>query len=160
MNAPGVIPAGEFQPSRSAGCWRTLCAYLFAPLVAPVLYASLAATIRPPGEGPTWLNAFAMYAFIGALDSYLVSWTYGTVVFLVLRALHRESTWLYALCGAVPAGAFMLLVSRGQSEIGKMLQASLAFGALGASVSTAFALIRGKSRRIPSAKISVTLPVN
>lgn len=154
MSAPGVIPAGEFQPPRAKGCVRTLCAYLLAPLVAPVLYATLAATIRPPGEGPSWLDAFAMYTLVSALDSYLVSWTYGSVVFLVLRALQRESTWIYALCGAVPACAFILFASAGQPEVGEMLLATLGFGALGASVATSFALIRGKSRRIRPASLA------
>ena len=126
---------------------RTVLAFILAPAFAPLFYATIAATMRPPTEGPTWFDSFTQYFLLACLVSYLLSLTFGTVVFLLLRQTKRESLAAYASLGA--PGGLLYFASIGVD--GKLTPGLFATGAsltlLGLGVSTSFALIRGVPRQ-------------
>lgn len=122
---------------------RTALAFVVAPAVAPTIVGIIQASARPEGEGPTWIASFAQYFSVAAIITYAVSYTLGTLTFLVLRALKKESVPHY---GAVGAAAGVIWGLLGGLESGALVLA-VYFGALGCSVATVFALIRGPSKR-------------
>jgi hypothetical protein len=126
---------------------RTALAFVFAPCAAPLIYATLAATRRPPGEGPTWLDSFAPNFFLAGLMSVLISLTFGTLVFLVLKKTKRESVGAYALLGALGGFLYIAIAGIDQDFTPARFAACAIFTLLGLSVSTCFALIRGVPRQ-------------
>lgn len=117
---------------------RTILAFVVAPAIAPAILGVIAASMRPEGEGPTWVASFAQYFSVAAVVSYAISYTLGTPTFFILRALRRESVFSY---GAVGAAAGTLWGAFTASFL-----MCLYLGLLGFSVATCFALIRGVSQ--------------
>lgn len=127
---------------------RTFLAFLLAPCAAPLIYATLAATRRPPAEGPTWFDSFTQNFFAASLMSYLISLTFGTVVFLVLRQTKRESLATYAGLGGLGGLLYFAFIAvNSTSTPGGLFTAGAILALLGLSVSTCFALIRGVPRQ-------------
>jgi len=125
---------------------RTWLAFALAPLAASLEVAMIQATVRPAGEGPTWIDAFLMWVPLASLDAYLLSYTLGLVGFAVLRALRRESIAAYAAVGAIVAGFVPLLfLFDGTMFAPKLALVVVAFALLGASVAVTFCAIRGPS---------------
>jgi hypothetical protein len=84
---------------------RTVIAYILAPAVASLIVAAVGASTRPLGEGPTWIAAFGQYFMVASFASYAISYTIGTVTFLILKKTRREPLRAYtaigALCGTI-----------------------------------------------------------
>ena len=118
---------------------RTILAFIVAPAVAPTILGVVAASMRPEGEGPTWVASFAQYFSVAAVVSYAISYTLGTLTFIVLRALRRESAFSY---GAVGAMAGVIWGSFTASFL-----MCLYLGLLGCAVAAVFGLIRGASQK-------------
>lgn len=120
---------------------RTICAFLVAPLAAGITGVTIMAMARGETQQARLGNAFVAFSFV----SYLLSLTFGTLVFLVLQFLKRESIFSYSLCG-IAGGAlygFPSAVIQGISW-----SAFLFFSLLGFSVALTFALIRGKPKQM------------
>lgn len=125
---------------------RTVFAYLISPWAA-ALIVSLA--IIPEGFYAAW-----QMLFVAAYVSYILSWSVGTVVFLLLRKLKRESVLNYAVTGAgcgIILSLFLLAQSVGGTEKGIFL-GFVYFTFLTTSVATVFALIRNP--RCPTSRDS------
>ena len=123
---------------------RTVFAYLLAPWVAAIAVSVM--TI------PDGLHAAGQMLFISAYVSYLISWVVGTVVFLILRKMKKETIKHYFLTGAA-SGIVILLFFLASSSGGTLIESILSalyFAFLGGSVAMAFALIRGPKRSIQS----------
>ena len=127
---------------------RTILAFLLAPAVTPLIYSIFAASFRPPGEGPTWIGSFVQHLFLAAVDSYLISYTVGLIVFLILRKLKRESVKIYACSGAIAGFLSIMITFFGQPITKNHLLGGGLFALFGLLVSTSFALIRGTDRKI------------
>ena len=69
---------------------RTILAFVVAPSIAPAILGVIAASMRPEGEGPTWVASFAQYFSVAAVVSYAISFTLGT-------ELNKGSN--FVLCG-------------------------------------------------------------
>jgi hypothetical protein len=122
---------------------RTILAFIIAPAIAPMIVGIIQACTRREGEGPTWIASFGQYFSVAAVVTYAVSYTLGTVTFFALRALKKESVLYY---GAVGAAAGILWGLLGGLDPQALVLAGF-LGALGCSVATAFALIRGVSKK-------------
>ncbi len=124
---------------------RTFLAFLIAPLAAPLVFSTFAASVRPPEEGPSWAASFGMNLTVSALSSYAVSMTAGLFTFVVLRALRRETVVCYTAVGASVALVWALTII-GAGASGSVFSLFLfagVFAALGSMVAAAFAMIRG-----------------
>jgi len=130
-------------------CLRTVTAFLVAPLVGSIEIALIQATIRPAGGGPTWIRAFMGWVLIASIDSYLISYTAGTIAFLILRALRKESPTAHAWLGALTGGmvGFVLGLTSLDGWIAVPVM-TVTFAWFGASVATTFAAIRGRPKYV------------
>ncbi len=140
---------------------RTFLAFLLAPCAAPLIYATVAATRRPPTEGPTWIDSFIQIFFVSSLMSYVISLTFGTLAFLVLCKTKRESLATYAGLGALGGVAYFAYVATNSTSAtpGGLFIAGSIFAMLGLSVSTCFALIRGvPSKTLPHQSTKGEIP--
>jgi hypothetical protein len=116
---------------------RTLAAFLLAPLVAPLIFGTVSAF--QPHDGMSALSIFLQAGYLACFLSFGLSYTFGSIIFLILRWRHRESIANYATCG-----------SKGHELHKETIFLALTLGMLGASFSTAFALIRGAQRSLPN----------
>jgi len=128
------------------GTTRTILAFAGAPAVAPVILGVVAACTRPPEERLTWIEAFRQYSSAAAIVTYGASYTLGTLIFLTLRALRKESAFSYGSIGAL-AGILGGLVAAQDSSLREALVGGLFLGLLGCAVATTFALIRGNPKK-------------
>ena len=124
---------------------RTTIAFLVAPVVAPVVAAVVALWWAPPFlVGDAWTARAARCFYLTALVSYPLSYTVGTLTFLVLWFAKRESIWAYSIFGG-GAGFFyaVMFVVRPGYDLDR-IAARLFLALLGVLVAASFALLRGR----------------
>jgi len=107
---------------------RTVAAFLLAPAVAALLFASSAGL------------SFAL------IYSYLLSFVLGLPVFLILRKKKKESHVCYLTAGFVMGAAYILVPASFYWSADALIP-SLMFGCVGSIVALSFSLIRGNERR-------------
>ena len=121
---------------------RTLLAYLISPLVAPIILSILSYR-----DG---INGMWQMLFVSCFMAYPISWVVGTIGFLTLRKLKKESVKHY-FCTGAGAGALVLIVMAFDEEMKP--EALIVVGLytlLGSLVTTTFILIRGPQESIQS----------
>ena len=126
---------------------RIVIAYIVAPAVASSIVAVVGASLRPPGEGPSWIAAFGQYFFVASLTSYAISYTAGTLTFVVLRKMRREFFWIYGAIGGVLGLLYGIVVGVISGISLERIAAATFFALLGFSVAATFALIRRNEER-------------
>ena len=126
---------------------RTVIAYIVAPAVASTIVAIVGASVRPPGEGPSWIAAFGQYFFVASVSSYAISYTVGTLAFVVLRKMRRESFWIYGAIGGTLGFLYGVIIGVVDGFSLERIAAAAFFALLSSSVSVTFALSRSNEER-------------
>ena len=125
--------------------YRTVAAFLIAPSTAPIIYGAIAATRRPPGEGPTWIGSFGQWFVIVGMVSYGLSFIIGIPACVCLRLLNRESVLVYAAISGIAGFLYLPVINIFRSFSPELAVISLIFALLGTTVGVAFALIAGRA---------------
>lgn len=107
---------------------RTAAAFLFAPAVAALLFASSA--------GLT----------VALVLSYGLSYALGLPVFLVLRRKKKENHVCYLAAGFFMGAVYVLIPALFDWSVEALIPA-LMFGCVGAMVALTFSLLRGNERQ-------------
>jgi hypothetical protein len=123
---------------------RTVVAFLIAPLAAPIIYGVVAATMRPLGNGPTWIGSFRQWFALVGLISYGISYAIGIPAFLCLRRMHRESVLAYAAIGGVVGFLYLPVINGFIGLSLELVAISIIFALLGVTVGMSFGLIAGQ----------------
>lgn len=129
---------------------RTLLAFLTAPAVAALIVAVVGASFRMPEEGPTWGAAFLQYLFLASVTSYALSYTVGTLTFIILKKTQRESLKAYSAIGVLCGITYGLIITSG-AEFSVRALGLIAFLAfLSGAVAFTFSAIKGNDRKKPN----------
>lgn len=122
---------------------RTTLAYLVAPVAGPAVMGIAEAVAEHSSGAP--LKTFGSVVLIGCLTSYPLSWVFGTVVFLVLRQLRRETYLLYGACAAI-VGVCYAVAMGWRAPANDTVVVSVMFGLVALPVGILFRAIRGRSQ--------------
>jgi hypothetical protein len=126
--------------------FRTIFAFLTAPAVAALIVAAVEATIRKPGVGPTWLAAFLQMFILASLTSYALSYTVGTLTFLILKKARRESLKAYTTIGVLCGTVYGIVVTSGTEFSIRTLAVVAFLASISGAVAFTFAAIRGNPK--------------
>jgi hypothetical protein len=125
--------------------YRTLIAFLVAPAMAPAIYSIIAATTRPPGEGPTWQGSFGQWFVLVGVVSYGISYLIGIPVFFCLRRIRRETMLAYSVIGGIVGFLYLPIINGFIGLTPELVAISFFFALLGSTVGASFKLIAGRA---------------
>jgi hypothetical protein len=132
---------------RSMASSRTFWAFIVGPIAPCVLTGIGQAFTERVKDGMTWPQSFAGYTVLALPLAWILSYTLGTLVFVVLRYLKKEYVALYSGSGSLVGFVSGWLVGTGQS-VGDRVGLGTIFAVLAASAALVFALIRGPDRKV------------
>ncbi len=89
------------------------------------------------------MDAFYQWLLISSVASFAISYTLGTLTFVILRKFRCESVRTYAAIGGLLGLTYGVILSIGTGFTPQPLAPILFFTFLELSVATTFALIRG-----------------
>ncbi|HZZ19275.1 MAG TPA: hypothetical protein VFE25_07900, partial [Opitutaceae bacterium] len=118
---------------------------MIAPAAAPVIYGVIAASRRPPGEGPTWINSFGQWFALVGIVSYVLSYVIGIPACIWLRRLHKESMIAYASISGIAGFLYLPVINAFRGISPELIAVSFIFAVLGATVGVSFSLLAGRA---------------